>query len=177
MPTEPDRPDDGRTIVLTGFMGTGKSTVGRIVAERLSRRFVDTDSLIESRHGPIAAIFAQHGEERFRALEREVAAQLAEERGLVVSTGGRTMLDPENRATLGGSGVVVCLTASVDELVARLRHEADQRPLLRDGDPAERIAALLAERAAGYAAFTQVPTDGRTPEDVAGSVIAVVVGR
>ncbi len=167
---------DRANIVLTGFMGTGKSTVGRLVAERLGRRHVDTDVLIEERHGPIAQLFADHGEEHFRRLEREVAAELAAEDGLVVSTGGRTMLDPANQATLGRDSRVVCLTASVDELVARLRDEAGHRPLLRDGDPAERVAALLADRADGYRAFAQVDTDGRTPDAVAGAVVALVAG-
>ncbi|MFP5579015.1 MAG: shikimate kinase [Acidimicrobiia bacterium] len=173
MPSEPDPPAPGANIVLTGFMGTGKSTVGRLVAERLGRDHVDTDALIESRHGPIAELFSTHGEDHFRRLERQVAAELATRSGLVVSTGGRTMLDPENQATLGTTGVVVCLSASVAELVERLRDEADHRPLLRDGDPAERIAALLAERASGYGRFPQVATDGLTPDEVAEAVIVV----
>src|SRR3546814_5648389 len=86
-------------------MGTGKSTVGRLVAERLGRDHVDTDALIETRHGPIAELFSTHGEDHFRRLERQVAAELAPRSGLVVSTGGRTMLDPENQATLGTTGV------------------------------------------------------------------------
>jgi len=161
-------------IVLTGFMGTGKSTVGRLLADRLGWSFVDTDAVIEDRHGPIPAIFAEHGEARFRALEREVAAEVARGTRQVVATGGRLLLDPENERALGATGVVVCLTASVDALVARLAHEADQRPLLRDGDPAERIRALLAERAAGYGRFPQVVTDSRTPAQVADAVLAVV---
>ena len=173
MPTEP-APDPGEgNIVLTGFMGTGKSTVGRILAERLGRRFVDTDEVIEARHGPIPALFADHGEDRFRELEREVAAELGQRRGLVVSTGGRTMLDPANQDTLGARATVVCLVASVDALVGRLRDEAEHRPLLRGGDPAARIAALLAEREDGYARFPQVTTDGRTPDEVADAVIAL----
>lgn len=173
MPTEPTRADAGANIVLTGFMGTGKSTVGRLVADRLGRRFVDTDALIESRHGPIPELFAEHGEDRFRELEREVAAELATQSGLVVSTGGRTMLDPANEAALGSTGVVVCLSASVEALVHRLRDGAEHRPLLRDREPAERIAELLAERAAGYGRFPQVLTDGRTPDQVADAVIAL----
>lgn len=171
MPSEPDLCPSGANIVLTGFMGTGKSTVGRLVAQRLGREHVDTDALIESRHGPIGELFAEHGEDHFRDLERQVAAELAERSGLVVSTGGRTMLDPANLATLGASGVVVCLSASAGELVERLRDEVQHRPLLRDGDPAERIASLLAERAEGYGRFPQVDTDGRTPDEVADAVI------
>lgn len=174
MPTEPASAAAGTNIVLTGFMGTGKSTVGRIVAERLARRFVDTDALIEARHGPITQLFADHGEDRFRELERQVAAELATEADLVVSTGGRTMLDPANEATLGASGTVVCLVASVEQLVERLRDEAEHRPLLRDGDAGARIAALLAERRAGYGRYRQVATDDRTPDEVADAVISLV---
>ncbi len=177
MPTDAAPDPEQANIVLTGFMGTGKSTVGRIVAERLGRRHVDTDAVIEERHGTIPQLFAAHGEDHFRRLERGVAAELAGEVGLVVSTGGRTMLDPDNQATLGRTGVVVCLAAPVDELVARLRGGAGQRPLLRDGDPAERIAALLAERAEGYGRFPQVATGGRGPDEVADAVIALVAGR
>lgn len=174
VPTDPAPAAGGTNIVLTGFMGTGKSTVGRLVAARLGRGFVDTDTLIEERHGPIPELFAQHGEEHFRRLERDVAAELAGQAGLVVATGGRTMLDPANQATLGASAVVVCLAASVEELVARLRDEAEHRPLLREGDPAERIRALLDERRSGYGRFPQVATDGRTPSAVADAVIDVV---
>lgn len=174
MAPEPAPNPDRGNIVLTGFMGTGKSTVGRLVADRLECRFVDTDALIEQRHGPIPEIFATHGEAHFRRLERELAAELAAEDGLVVSTGGRTMLDPANQHSLGASGAVVCLVASVQELVHRLQDEAGNRPLLRGADPAERIAALLRERADGYARFPQVDTDGRTPSDVADAVIALV---
>lgn len=174
MPAEPAAIPDGANIVLTGFMGTGKSTVGRLVAERLGRRFVDTDALIESRHGPIPRLFAEHGEDHFRRLEHDVAAELAATSGLVVATGGRTMLDPANQATLGAGGTVVCLAASVEQLVLRLHDEAEDRPLLQGDDPAGRITALLAEREAGYARFPQVVTDGRTPAEVADAVIALI---
>lgn len=161
-------------LVLTGFMGTGKTTVGRLLAERLQRPFVDTDALIEERHGPIPAIFADHGEDRFRALEREVAAELGERDGLVVATGGRLLLDPANVATLGASGTVVCLTASVAALIDRLQDEVEHRPLLRGGEAGERIAALLHERRSGYARFPQVDTDGRSADEVADAVLALV---
>ena len=175
MPADPAALADEANIVLTGFMGTGKSTVGRLVAERLGRRFVDTDALIESRHGPIPRIFAEHGEAHFRQLERDVAAELAARSGLVVATGGRTMLDPVNEASLGTSGTVVCLAASVAQLVIRLRDEAEHRPLLQGDDPAGRVAALLAEREEAYGRFPQVATDGRTPAEVADAVVSLVL--
>lgn len=167
-------PDPPPNIVLTGFMGTGKSTVGRRLAERLGRAFVDTDELIEARHGPIEAIFAEHGEARFRAIEREVAAELGRRRGLVVATGGRLLLDPQNTASLGATGIVVCLHAEVGTLVDRLAGDAGRRPLLGGDDPEGRIRALLAERAAGYGRFPQVRTDGLTPEEVADAVLGIV---
>lgn len=170
-------PEDHPNIVLTGFMGTGKSTVGRLLAERLGWPFVDTDALIEDRHGTIPAIFAEHGEARFRAIEREVAAELAGRRSTVVATGGRLLLDPVNEAALGATGVIVCLAATADELIARLRGEVQLRPLLQGGDPAQRIRELLAERAGGYGRFPQVATDDRAPDEVADAVLRLVEAR
>lgn len=158
-------------------MGTGKSTVGRRLAERLGHDFIDTDELIEARHGPIPQLFAEHGEARFREIEREVAAELAGRAGLVVSTGGRLLLDPANADALGAGALVVCLVASVDELVRRLADEADHRPLLAGGDPRARIEELLAERRAAYARFAQVDTEGRTPDEVADAVLALLDER
>jgi len=153
-------------VVLTGFMGTGKSTIGRLLAHRLGRRFVDTDQLIESRHGPIPEIFASEGEARFREIERDVAAELAAQHDLVIATGGGLLLDPVNAEALGATGTVLCLVASVDELASRLRAGAEHRPLLAGGDLRTRIQAFLDEREAAYGAFTPVHTDGRTPDEV-----------
>ena len=109
-----------RNLVLTGFMGTGKTTVGRILAERLGLEFVDTDELIESRSGPIHEIFERDGEDAFRALERSVARELAGRTGLVIATGGRMMLDSECEACLEPVSDVVCLTAGSDTIVERV---------------------------------------------------------
>jgi shikimate kinase len=164
---------DDRNVVLTGFMGTGKSTVARVLAERLGFRFVDTDAVIEERHGPIATIFAQQGEESFRVIEREVAAELAGQRSLVIATGGRLMLDPENAAALGAEAHVFCLTADVDVILGRVLADESrvERPLLRSPDPRARIVELLDERRAGYERFPHVDTDGRSPEDVAEEIV------
>ena len=160
-------------VVLTGFMGTGKSTVGRLLAELTGRAFVDTDAVIEERHGPIPEIFATRGEDAFRALERELAAELAERDGLVIGTGGRLLLDPANAAALERTGRVFCLTASVDTILRRVAPggQAAGRPLLAGGDARERIVALLAERAAGYGRFEQVDTDGRSPREVVDEIL------
>ena len=160
-------------VVLTGFMGTGKSTVGRLLAERLEYDFVDTDAVIEERHGPISAIFAEHGEEAFREMEHDVATELAQRIGLVIATGGRMLLDERNAAALDTTGTIFCLTATVDELVERLTvdGEHEKRPLLASDDPGQRIADLLAERSEGYGRFDQVDTTAKTVEDIVSSIV------
>lgn len=165
-------------VVLTGFMGTGKSTVGRLLAGRTGRAFVDTDAIIEDRHGPIPEIFATQGEAAFRQMEREVAAELAALDGLVIGTGGRLLLDPVNAEVLGRTGRVFCLTASVDTILQRVAPDGDAagRPLLAGADVRERITALLVDRAPGYAAFEQVDTDGRTPAEVVDEVVRRLTG-
>ena len=123
---------DSRNIVLTGFMGTGKTTVGRLLAEQLGYEFVDTDVVIEQRHGKIADVFRSVGEEAFRNIERELAAELADRVRLVISTGGRMMLDPQNVANLSRNGRVFCLVATPDEIVDRVTNDPSpiERPLL-----------------------------------------------
>lgn len=159
------------TVVLTGFMGTGKSAVGRLLAKRLRVEFVDTDALIEAQHGPIDQIFERAGEAQFRRIEREVASDLAGRGDLVISTGGRMMLDDDNVEAFADAEVF-CLVASVDTIHARVTTvTAPVRPLLAVEDPRARIDELLAERAEGYARFTQVPTDDRTPSQVADLIL------
>ena len=155
-------------IVLTGFMGTGKSAVGRLLASRLGRSFVDTDAVIEGRHGPISDIFATHGEPAFRTMEREAAAELAGETDLVIATGGGMLVDAAVAEILGGR--VFCLTAPPDEIVRRVRTGAPGRPLLQTPDPAVRIAELLDTRSAAYARFEQVDTQDLTPAEVADAI-------
>lgn len=163
-------------IVLTGFMGTGKSTVGRILARRRGLAFVDTDAVIESRHGPISQIFADHGEAVFRAIEAEVAAEVAGRTGQVVATGGRMLLDADNEAAFRAGGVVVCLVASVPAIVARVSADGGPvRPLVAGAeDPTDAVERLLAERAEAYARFIQVDTEGKAPDEVADAIEAVV---
>jgi len=163
-------------VVLTGFMGTGKTTVGRLLAERIGYELVDTDTIIESEHGTIASIFAERGEEEFRRLEQQVARELAERQGLVVSTGGRLMLDPENVESLGRTGRVFCLVADPEEILRRITADAArvERPLLAVDDPQNRIIELLAERADGYAKFEQIHTDTRTPAQIVAEIEAAL---
>ncbi|GAB4274466.1 MAG: bifunctional shikimate kinase/3-dehydroquinate synthase [Candidatus Promineifilaceae bacterium] len=148
-------------IILTGFMGTGKTTVGRALAATLGLQFVDTDELIVARDGrSIPDIFQQSGEAAFRRWERHIAQELAEASHLVVATGGRMLLDDENAALLQRNGRVVCLTATPDAILARLAGD-NNRPLLAGENPKEKILALLAEREVGYGRFPQLHTTGK----------------
>jgi shikimate kinase / 3-dehydroquinate synthase len=167
--------DGRRNVVLTGFMGTGKTTVGRLLAEELGFEFVDTDVLIEQRHGPIADIFATGGEEAFREIERGVASELATRTGLVVSTGGRMMLDPANVRALSANGRVFCLVATPEEVFERVTGDPSrvERPLLQVPDPRQRIVELMSERDPDYRRFPQLVTDARAPEAVARDLQAV----
>ena len=161
-----------KSVVLTGFMATGKSAVGRLLADALDYEWVDTDALIEERHGPIYEIFRTDGEEAFRAMEHQIATELAGHQGLVVSTGGRMMLDPEIAVILGSGARVFCLTAEPDEVVRRVAdQDGAERPLLSGDSPAARVAELLAERAAAYRVFEQVPTDDVTVDEVVQDII------
>ncbi len=165
--------DSRPNLVLTGFMGTGKTTVGRVLAERLGMDFVDTDELIESRHGPIAGIFADQGEAGFRSIERGVARELGERSGLVIATGGRMVLEPENRDALSENGRIFCLVATPDQIYDRVVNDESRRdrPLLQVDDPRQRIDELLAERRAEYAQFRQVTTGHASPEEIADEIV------
>ena len=163
----------GRNVVLTGFMGTGKTTVGRILADRLGCGFVDTDELIESRSGPIPEIFDREGEPGFREMERSVARELAGRTGLVISTGGRMMLDPECAACLEPAADVFCLVASPETIIERIGDTA-RRPLLDVPDAPRRVRELLAKRAENYGRFRAVDTEGRSAAEVADAVMALI---
>jgi 3-dehydroquinate synthase len=166
---------DDDNIILTGFMGTGKTTVGRLLAERLDRRFIDTDELVVARDGrPIDEIFRTDGEITFRNWEERLATELAGRRGLVIATGGRLMLEAANAAALGATGPVFCLSATPEEIAARLGADPARRPLLEGHDPQARIRDLLHQRAAGYARFRTIPTGGRAPEAIADEIAALV---
>jgi shikimate kinase len=168
---------EDRNIVLTGFMGTGKSTVGRELAQALGFTWVDTDRLIEERHGPIPEIFDRSGEEVFRSIERNVSMELSTRSRHVFSTGGRMLLDPENIRSFSTSSRVFCLTADPETLVARLLRSPGPRPLLEAADPEARIRALLEERRVGYARFAAVETGRGSPEAVTRSLLETVTAE
>ena len=108
-------------VILTGFMGTGKTTVGRLLAERFDYEFVDTDRVIEQRHGPIPEIFRDHGEGEFRRLERDVADELSERDRLVISTGGRLMVDAVNAAQTAGRNYITVASEFLGQDIAGAR--------------------------------------------------------
>jgi shikimate kinase len=137
-------------LALIGFMGTGKTSVGRLLAENLHFGFLDTDELIQSRAGrSITDIFATDGEPAFRAMERDAVMELAGREHLVISTGGGLPTNPENLAALKQHALVVCLWSSPEKIWERVRHQS-HRPLLHDPDPQKKIRELLAARKPFY---------------------------
>lgn len=145
MTLEPDTP-----IVLVGMPGSGKSTVGRRLAEALGRRFVDSDREIERHCGvSVATIFEYEGEEGFRRREAAVIAQLIGEPRTVLATGGGSLLRQETRALLAARGYVIFLDVSLAELWRRVRRNRN-RPLLQGDDPHARLAQLCADRTPLY---------------------------
>lgn len=163
-----------KNIVLVGFMGTGKSSAGRIVAERLGMKFLDMDDEIVRQEGcSIPDIFRDRGEPAFRAIERAMVGQLAAREGLVVSTGGGIVLNPDNVRDFSRTGLVVCLQARPEAILRRVEHDTN-RPLLQGGDKLAKISELLAKRQHLYDAIPhQIQTEGQTPADTAVAVIAL----
>ncbi|MCX7840401.1 MAG: hypothetical protein N2559_13260, partial [Anaerolineae bacterium] len=165
-----------RSLVLTGFMGTGKTSVGRVVARKLGREFIDLDALIETRAGKsISEIFATHGEAYFRSLETQLCAELGTRENVVIATGGGALVNPQNRAAFANA-FVVCLDASLDEIIARVGN-ATNRPMLA-GDARQRIETLMRERAPAYAQIqTHVDTTRKSVEQVADEIVAMLDGN
>lgn len=164
-------------IILVGFSGTGKSQVGKVVAEELGWVFADVDLEIEARESKsIQSIFAEDGEDAFRRVEREELSRVSQGRRQVISTGGGAMTDPDNRNTLLGSGLVVCLDASPESIYRRLRHNQagpwERRPMLAAPAPLERIRELKESRRESYSlAHETVDTEELTVKEAAAKVI------
>lgn len=159
-------------LALIGFMGTGKSSVGKLVADLLRFTFLDTDQLIEARAGKsITHIFTQEGEPAFRDWERRVVLELVDLRKTVISTGGGLPLNPANLESLKTHALVVCLWSSPATIYERVRAHT-HRPLLQDPDPLEKIRQLLAAREPYYRqADVLVNTEMRSVREVATQVI------
>jgi shikimate kinase len=167
-----------RSIFLIGYRGTGKSTVARLLAERLGRDWIDADDEIERRAGKsIAAIFAENGEPAFRDLETSVVAELCRWRRSVVALGGGAVLSEVNRTAIRSAGIVVWLTASVDTLSRRLAADesnASRRPALTKSGGLSEIETLLATREPIYRACAtfEVDTEDKTPAEIADEIMA-----
>ncbi|MGB0370543.1 MAG: shikimate kinase [Opitutales bacterium] len=161
--------DDAVNLYLVGFMGTGKSTIGRRVAEELKMRFVDSDHAIEKKYRmAIPEIFEKHGEAHFRALEREFVDTGHPKRGMVVACGGGLVVQDGMLETLENKGIVVCLVASEETIIQRVSSNPN-RPLLNVDDQRERIRKLIAEREPIYRKVnTQLMTDMRPVPSVVG---------
>lgn len=159
-----------RNIVLAGFMGTGKSTAGRLAAVRLGWSFVDTDSVIEACAGrSIAQIFADDGEPAFRQLEAEVCQEAARGSELVIATGGGALLNPAVYEAFAASSLLVCLRCDLDEILRRVGDDPT-RPLFSADQ--ERLGRLYAGRRAHYDRLPhQIDTTRRTPAQTAEEVI------
>ena len=169
-----DAPAPGTPLILVGMMGSGKTTVGRRLAVRLGRRFVDLDKELEARCGvPVATIFELEGEAGFRQRESLLIEELTTCQDLVIATGGGAVLREENRRRLHERGYVIHLRASLPELWHRLRHDK-VRPLLRTADPRARIAELLQARDPLYEEVAHLSVlTGRQPAD---RVVVDIIG-
>jgi shikimate kinase len=156
-------------------MAVGKSAVGRTLARKLKRRFVDLDKAIEKAEGmKVRDIFEQRGEPYFRQREKEILAQVLERNGQVIATGGGVVIDEENLKLLRNKAILVCLKASTDVLVKRAGNGA-RRPLLKGSQRKERIEEMLKQRESGYAqADALVETSDLTIDEVANKIVTLL---
>ncbi len=161
-------------LYLVGFMGTGKTTVGRAVAQRLGYQLLDSDVEIERQAGkPISEIFAAQGEPAFRVMERAFIEQGHPATQCVVACGGGLVVQPGMLDLLKTKGVVICLHASLETILSRTQGSR-HRPLLNGDDPMERIRVLYAQRESIYRqSGTVILTDGRQLSDIAAHVMRV----
>ena len=165
----------GRSLYLVGMMGSGKTSTGRPLAERLGYGFVDADAVIEQAAGcSIPDIFDRDGEAGFRSLESQVLSAISQRHSLVVATGGGVVTQPENWGMLH-SGIVIWLDVVPDQLLQRLNTDSTVRPLLQTADPEAALNALLNERRPLYAeADLTVVINDETPEAVADGILQLV---
>ena len=162
-----------KNIVLIGFMGTGKSTVGRRVARRLGRPFIDVDGRIIEREGrSISGIFRERGEAYFRDVESAVIAEATREDDAVIATGGGATLRAENVERLKARGLLVCLHADAAVIAKRVGRRADRPLLTGEGDLRSCIEQLLVQRAPAYAcADVTIETAGRSMDAIVNDVL------
>ncbi len=163
-----------KNIYLLGFMGTGKTAVGKLLAEKLGKQFVDLDDIIEGKEGiKITEIFAQKGELYFRGIEAESLKEIAGKEDLIVACGGGIVLKDENISIIEDTGFAVCLQAS-PEIICERTKQFTHRPLLNVENPKEKIGELLAKRAEYYAKIKcHIDTSGLSVREVRDKIIAM----
>lgn len=168
-----------KNIVLIGFMGTGKSTMGRYLAKKLDTEFIDMDIAIEQEQGKsVPEIFKEFGEAHFRQLEREMVRKLSEREGIIIATGGGTAKNPYNVRDLKRNGVIFCLNASVDEILERTKKIGTRPVLDRFADRRQAIITLMSQRKSMYEqADFQIDTTKWDEEAIAQQILACVEGK
>jgi shikimate kinase len=161
-----------RNIILVGFMGTGKSVVGKLLAKKLNMNFVELDEMIETREKmSIKDIFEKKGEPYFRLIEKEVVEEASLRKNVVISAGGGAIIDEENFKNLKSSGIIICLQACPETILKRTK-DLKTRPLLNVPDPKKKIEELLAKRAPYYKKADHcIDTDNLTVEQIAEKII------
>ncbi len=162
-------------IVLTGFMGAGKSLMAETLSRLTGRKAVSLDQLIVDREGmSINEIFDDKGEQYFRILEKQIVSEAAQMDNVIIDCGGGVVLDPDNMKNLKATGRVFYLSATPREIYDRIKDEG-HRPLLKTPDPAARIESLLEKRLPYYqkADYT-IETDGRSPEEIARDIVDIM---
>ena len=165
----------GRSLYLVGMMGSGKTSTGRPLAERLGYGFVDADAVIEQAAGcSIPEIFERDGEAGFRSLESQVLSAISQRHSLVVATGGGVVTEPENWGVLH-SGIVIWLDVIPEQLLQRLKADSTVRPLLQTANPEAALNTLLNERRPLYAeADLTVVINEETPDVVANGILQLL---
>lgn len=164
---------ENKNIVLIGMMGSGKTTVGKLLAEAIGLTFVDTDQLLENKtERKITEIFAQDGEQKFRTLEAEVIDEVTDKVGQVIATGGGVVLREENIKKLGKKGTIIFLHASPETLMERLRDD-ETRPLLQCQEPENKLKEILKFRLPFYrkASRLEIDTNSMKPEEIVHKLI------
>ena len=168
--------DEAKNIVLIGLMGSGKSAIGRTIAKKLERRFIDTDRFLERKIGKtIAEVFNQDGETTFRTLEKEIIKKVSQYIGIVIATGGGVIKDPENFKHLKQSGWIIALYASPDTLYKRIAGKRIRPLLLNQEDPIKKLEEISNERKIMYAqADFQIDTENKEINDIADEIIRLL---
>ncbi len=161
-------------IFITGFMGTGKSTIARALSKKTKKKWIDMDYMIEEREGePIVDIFNMQGETYFRKLEREVLSEIIRQENLIIATGGGALLDEKNYQLVKKNNIIILLKATPEVIFHRLQKE-DNRPLLSGQNKLDRIANLMSQREDKYSRFKHhIDTSNLTVEQVVEKIIKI----